>query len=104
MSRVELISSHVILGKLSTNIRISQTRPYLTPVLRISDVVPQPLRKPIQPVFLVPSTLYRIRAIRARDNKREDKEDEKESYEYSHAYEVKGQQTLSVPISTHEAS
>lgn len=67
-------------------------------------MVPEPLWEPINPVLLVASTRHRIGAIWARDSEREDKEDKEESDENGHAYEVKSQETLLVPVSTDKAS
>ncbi|PRQ46818.1 hypothetical protein RchiOBHm_Chr2g0093111 [Rosa chinensis] len=69
VSRKELISSDVILSEVRTSIRFSQADPYLLPVPGISNVIPKPLRKPVQPVLPVSPTRNAVASVGPRDSK-----------------------------------
>ena len=103
MSGEKLIGGNIILSKLTTNIRISQTRPNFSPIVRTCDSIPKPIREAIEAVLLVVPTRNVIATITARDDKGEDKENEKESYKDSHTEEVEGKETLFVPVGANEA-
>ena len=104
MRAEELVSSNVILGELNADIRISQTRPNLLPTPGTGDMVPQPRREPFKPVLLVGSSGGIVTAIGSRNYEREDKDNKEDSDEECHKEEVNSQETLLVPVCTHEAS
>lgn len=103
MSKEELISRHVLLCKLRTSIRVSQTIPYLLPIRRIPHIVPQPLRKPVKPVLPVTPAGHGVAAAGPRDGEGEDEQDKEQDYEGSHAEEVESQKALFVKIGANEA-
>lgn len=76
MSGEKLIRADVILGKLSTNVGIRQTGPYLLPAAGVGDVVPEPGREAVEPILLVPSAGDGVAAVGACDDEGEDEEDE----------------------------
>lgn len=103
MSREELFSGDVILVKVWTNVRLSQTGPNLLPVPGVGDVASEPLWEATELVLLVGSAGDGVGPVRARDDEGEDEEDEEEADEDGHATEVEGEEALAVPVGADEA-
>lgn len=99
----ELISSEVVLGELSANIRSSQTGPYLAPASGGGDVVAEPGGEGVEAVLLEGSSGDVVGSIGSGDDEGEDEEDEEEGDEERHGEEVESQEALFVPVGTDEA-
>ena len=87
-----------LVSQLRTNLRSSQTRPYLPPTTNARNMIPQPRREPLQPVLLEPGPTRR-----ARDDEGEDEDDEEHDDEDEHGDEVDGQEALLLPVGAHES-
>lgn len=103
VSRKELISSDVILSKIRTSIRISQTDPYLQPIPGISNVISKPLGKLIKPVLPVGPTGHGVASVRLGHGESEDKHHKQKNYEGGHTEEVESKKALFVEVSADEA-
>lgn len=99
----ELISSDVILGKLSADIRISQTGTNFLPASRSCNMVSEPGGVATETIFLVTPARNVVASIWTSHNEGEYKKEEKKSDEDSHTEKEKSQKALFVPVSTDEA-
>lgn len=104
MSGEELISSNKLIIKLRTNIRISQTRPYLPPTISIGNMIPKPGGETCKSVLAETPTGHGICAVRARDDKGKNEEHKEEEDENGHTDQIDTQESLLFPVSTDEAS
>lgn len=104
MSHEKLISSNIIsLTKLNTNIRVRKAIPDLPPITRIDHVIPQPTRKPAQPVLFVRPSRNRIASVGSGHDEGEDQDGKEKDNQYGHTKEVKGQEAFFVPVGADES-